>query len=200
MEQLNSSPQHVSLLSEDLDFSCFSEGFELFPIETPERFFLDPTLQKTSKKITKKLKPSDLSPQEIKSRATRNPWKPYEDQLLIELVQRVGPQWTLIGKLIGGRSCRQVRDRYLNKLRPNINHGPFTLEEDEELTALYYGLGAKWSMIGEKMKGRTESQVKNRFYMVLKYRISGKVVKEESVCSQSTGGSGKETMGSLAEL
>jgi len=150
------------------------------------------SLQSTSKKIAKS---SPLSPEKTpngKARAARNLWKPHEDEMLLRLVAEHGPKWTLIGKMIGGRVCKQVRDRYLNNLRPNINSGPFTREEDEQLAFLYQQMGPKWRKIADSMPGRTESQVKNRFYMCLKdrlhhYKVSPLAVKKnDSASSQST--------------
>lgn len=80
------------------------------------------TLSPHSKKICKKNKKEvENMPEAPKTRKVRNLWKKEEDVLLLELVAKYGPKWTLIGKTIGGRACKQVRDRYNNHLRPNIN-------------------------------------------------------------------------------
>jgi len=127
-------------------------------------------LNKNSKKIAKqpKLESPTSSTKSPKTRAVRNLWKAHEDELLLQLYAQHGPKWTLIGRLIGGRACKQVRDRYLNNLRPDINNSPFSQQEDEQLVSLYYQLGTKWKDIAARMAGRTQSQVKNRFYLHLK--------------------------------
>jgi len=94
-------------------------------------------------------------------------WKPYEDELLLELYAKHGPKWTFIGNTIGGRTCKQVRDRYLNHIRPDISYAPFTLQEDQNLVKLHADIGHKWKEIAEKMPGRSPAQVKNRFYLYL---------------------------------
>jgi len=73
--------------------------------------------------------------------------------------------------MMQGRTGKQIRDRYLNKLKPNIKKGEWTLEEDHLLLSCYYQLGHKWSKIATFLPGRTEGQVKNRFYSHLKKRI-----------------------------
>jgi len=121
-----------------------------------------------SKKITKS--PLSESPSHSKSpkvRATRNLWKPHEDELLLKLYAKHGPKWTLIGNTIGGRTCKQVRDRYLNHINPEIDYAPFTPHEDLQLVSLQALLGSKWKEISERMPGRSPAQVKNRFYLYL---------------------------------
>jgi len=170
------------------DENLFTES----PCENAE--FKSQQLNQNSKKISKQPKSSSPSSttKSPKGRAIRNLWKPHEDELLLKLYAEHGPKWTLIGRLIGGRACKQVRDRYLNNLRPNIKNEPFTPQEDEQLVSLYYQLGTKWKEIAEKMSGRTQAQVKNRFYLHLKDTLQNfkinpfAITKNESACSQST--------------
>jgi len=115
-------------------------------------------LTKTSKKITKNSSRKKIA------KACKRLWTPLEDRQLLNLLAIHGNKWTLIGDLIGGRSCKQVRDRYLNYLNPEVKTTPFSSEEDEELISLFHQFGRKWKMIANQMIGRSESQVKNRFY------------------------------------
>jgi len=70
-----------------------------------------------------------------------------------------------------GRTGKQVRDRFLNKLRPNIRCGDWSQREDEILVSLCKELGNRWSLIATHLPGRTEAQVKNRFYSSIKKRM-----------------------------
>jgi len=106
-----------------------------------------------------------------KRRAGKKLWNSVEDALALELIAEHGTKWSKIGKIIGGRTGKQVRDRYLNNLRPNIKNDAWTDEEDDILINLYYKMGSKWSKIANFMPGRTESQVKNRFYTYIKMRL-----------------------------
>jgi len=135
-----------------------------------------------SKKIYKeKSDVSNLSsPSSTKRRSKsksggRNFWTPEEDAKAQQLIKEHGPRWSLIGELIGHKTCKQVRDRYLNFLRPNINNEPFTTEEDCILRSLYEKIGAKWKSIADQMAGRTEIQVKNRYYRFIKKQMEQEI-------------------------
>jgi hypothetical protein len=131
-------------------------------------------LNKASKKISKASPTSEESPKKVSSRRhnkARNPWTPKEDQKLIELMKKYGQSWAMISSLMDGRTGKQVRDRFLNKLRPNIRCGDWSQREDEILVSLCKELGNRWSLIATHLPGRTEAQVKNRFYSSIKKRM-----------------------------
>ena len=69
------------------------------------------------------------------------------------------------------RTGKQIRDRYLNNLNPDIDDKEWTPEEDNMLLYLYYTWGKKWSKIATCLPGRSEGQVKNRFYWGLKRKM-----------------------------
>jgi len=148
--------------------------------------FKESGLLKQSKKITKELSDTPAKVSNKKPRTRRSLWKPHEDEKLLKLVAKYGQKWTEIGRKIGGRSCKQVRDRYLNNLRPNINTKPFSKEEDDKLISLYQNLGTKWKKIADQMPGRTESQVKNRFHIFLKDTIPNIITKDAKKSSDTS--------------
>jgi len=80
-------------------------------------------------------------------------------------------KWSKIAMMMGGRSGKQIRDRYLNNLNPQIADKDWTAEEDNMLLFLYYNWGKKWSKIAASLPGRSEGQVKNRFYWGLKRKV-----------------------------
>ena len=71
------------------------------------------------------------------------------------------------------RTGKQIRDRYLNQLCPNINRKRWTLDEDDLLLQLYKIQGNKWCDISKQMPGRTEVMVKNRFYSRFREVLKG---------------------------
>ena len=95
---------------------------------------------------------------------SRNYWEQNEDLRLLELVEKHGEKWSKIASLMKGRTGKQIRDRYVNYLRPNIKQKRWSQEEDNLLQELYKEFGNKWSKIAIYLHGRTENQVKNRFY------------------------------------
>ena len=51
----------------------------------------------------------------------KGPWTPEEDQLVLLLVEKNGPQkWTSIAENLPGRIGKQCRERWHNHLNPNI--------------------------------------------------------------------------------
>jgi len=156
------------------DFQTSSvEDFQLAPeifTDFDSIVFQDDTekesnLLESSKKICKASKPS------YKSKKARNPWTSQEDAKVTELMKKYGKSWAMISSQLEGRTGKQVRDRFLNKLRPNIKCGDWSAKEDELLVQLLREVGNKWSLIATHLPGRTEGQVKNRFYSYIKKRL-----------------------------
>jgi len=123
---------------------------------------------------------TDESSQRLSNRHRnrRNPWKPSEDMKLLELVKVYGECWAMISSKMSDRTGKQIRDRYLNILRPNLKKGEWSQNEDFLLVSLYYSFGHKWSLIAKHMPGRSEAQVKNRFYSHVKKRLNSEFPKE----------------------
>lgn len=130
------------------------------------------SLSTASKKINKSSPAAAAKSSQKRSKRGRNPWTPKEDAKLMELMKKYGQSWAMISSLMEGRSGKQVRDRYLNKLRPNIKIGDWSAQEDELVVTLIKEIGHRWSLIANHLPGRTEGQVKNRFYSHIKKRLS----------------------------
>jgi len=129
-------------------------------------------LSGSSKKILKKHLNTESQLQTPKSGLrTRNSWTEQEDEQVLELIKVHGPKWTKVALIMGGRTGKQVRDRYLNVLTPHINKASWSQEEDKIIISMYQQFGAQWRRISEYLKGRTETQVKNRYYTNLKKRV-----------------------------
>jgi hypothetical protein len=86
-------------------------------------------------------------------------------------MKKHGQSWAMISAAMEGRTGKQIRDRFLNKLRPNIKCGDWTAEEDERMIKLLSEIGNRWSLIATHLPGRTEGQVKNRYYSSIKKRL-----------------------------
>ena len=76
--------------------------------------------------------------------------------------------WIAVAEQIPGRSARQCRDRWANYLSPNNKNGPWSQAEDEILAAKQREYGSQWSLICKFFNGRSENNVKNRWYTHLK--------------------------------
>jgi hypothetical protein len=90
-----------------------------------------------------------------------------EDQLLIALVNRYGPnRWMEVSKEMRTRTARQCRDRWRRYLDPHLKCSEWTYEDDEKLKELYSVFGSQWKKIGELMGNRSDLSIKNRFFVL----------------------------------
>jgi hypothetical protein len=157
----------TSFSFDDLHIPIFDNG--VFSEDT-ETSSVSSGLQKASKKISKPQEGAKKIMRKKHNRA-RNPWTPQEDAKLVELMKKHGQSWAMISAAMEGRTGKQIRDRFLNKLRPNIKCGDWSAEEDEKMVRLLNEIGNRWSLIATHLPGRTEGQVKNRYYSCIKKRL-----------------------------
>ena len=88
----------------------------------------------------------------------RKQWDEEEDMEVVRLVKKYGKNWKKIEEEMQGRSGKQIRERFINKLDPHIQHEKFTEEEDRIVYEFYQKLGPKWSEISSKLVGRPVKQ------------------------------------------
>lgn len=110
-----------------------------------------------------------------------NRFGPKDDARLKELVDKYGENnWKIIASKMYGRTYRQVKDRWLRYLSPEVNHNPWTEDEDELLIKLVPTLSPKWKEIASHFNGRNDIQVKTR-YKVLKNRAKKQITEVEQI-------------------
>ena len=100
---------------------------------------------------------------------THGTWSHQEDELLIHAVEQLGPKkWIDIAKFIPTRTSKQCRERWFNRLAPNLNRGPFQPWEDKIILQKQKEVGNRWSLIAKALPGRSPNSIKNRWYSGLK--------------------------------
>lgn len=105
----------------------------------------------------------------IKGISSRRNFAKEEDQRLSYLVERYGTNnWEMIASMMPLRNARQCRDRFRNYLSPKINLKKWSEEEDLLLIYKYKELGPKWVQISKYFDGRSDNNLKNRWYTHLK--------------------------------
>ncbi|KAF5771057.1 putative transcription factor MYB-HB-like family [Helianthus annuus] len=115
---------------------------------------------------TKNVDPPAALPRKIKGS-----WSPQEDATLVKMVEQHGPRnWSLISSRIPGRSGKSCRLRWCNQLSPDVEHRPFTREEDDVIVRAHAIHGNKWSTISRLLPGRTDNAIKNYWNSTLRRR------------------------------
>jgi len=106
----------------------------------------------------------------LKPGVRKGQWTDYEDAIVMEVVQNSSEQpftrWSDLAQRLPGRVGKQIRDRWVNHLNPELDHMPFRREEDMLLWEGHQKLGKRWVEISTKYfhSRRSENHIKNRWY------------------------------------
>lgn len=99
-------------------------------------------------------------------------WTREEDEAIINFVRENGTKnWAKLADILPGRLGKQCRERWRNHLDPNVNRSPWTPEEDKILIEMHEKMGNQWVKIAEKLNGRSDNCVKNRWNSTLKKQL-----------------------------
>lgn len=99
-------------------------------------------------------------------------WTSEEDEKLVAAVKVHGARnWAKISDIVGTRNGKQCRERWIIHHDPSFSRDSWTADEDAELLRLWSELGNKWSKIAKLMKGRSTTNIKNRFKFLNNHKL-----------------------------
>jgi hypothetical protein len=102
-------------------------------------------------------------------RVKRSKFSPDEDDWILRRVSQHGAgDWAFIEKGLPGGTKRQVRERLLGYLNPELA-SKYTTEEDQLLQSLFCQIGPKWATIAIALRHKSGISVRNRF-RILTYK------------------------------
>lgn len=113
----------------------------------------------------------------------RGKWTPHEDQRLLELYAKHGPQWQQVALEIDGRTEHQCSKRYLEVLDPALRNRLklWTTAEDLLLIRKVKEHGTKWKTIARAFDARPLLNCRNRWRNLLTAVARGRA--EQAVTS-----------------
>ena len=140
-------------------------GINDLPLSPVDLCFFTKMEEMLTKKAVEDTKPSPVY--------TKGSWSPEEDELLKEAVSRARPiLWDVVAESVPGRSAIQCKERWMYRLDPDVKKTRFERWEDELILRERQRVGNRWTLIANKLPGRTPCAVKNRWYSILR-NVSG---------------------------
>ena len=108
----------------------------------------------------------------INPNLVKGSWTTDEDETIIRFVQENGEKdWAKLALLLNGRTGKQCRERFRNHLNTNVNHNPWTEEEDALLIELHAKYGNAWTKLAQHFEGRPDNCIKNRWNSTVRKRL-----------------------------
>lgn len=96
-------------------------------------------------------------------------WLPAENARLREAVAKFGTRWVKVASEVGSRNGDQCAKRWNENLNPDLDHSPWTPEEDERLLALVKTYGRNWKFMADNcLELRAPLALKNRYLLLMR--------------------------------
>lgn len=110
---------------------------------------------------------------------------PHEDRQLKALVAEFGEdQWRKVASRMPNRNVRQCRERWKHYICSDSSKIPWNKQEDDILLKMVNEYGFKWTKIAKCLPGRTDIQVKSRWYQVFDECSETNIKREKTLENQ----------------
>ncbi|RDW68753.1 uncharacterized protein DSM5745_08513 [Aspergillus mulundensis] len=117
------------------------------------------------------------------AKVKKGPWTESEDERLRRAIERHGTKWAVVASVVGTRLPDQCSKRWSHAINPDINHSPWTPQEDELLMQYVNKHGHYWQQIVSLyFPGRTSLAAKNRYHILQRRLKSEESAVADGVC------------------
>ncbi|KAL3458758.1 Homeodomain-like protein [Aspergillus heterothallicus] len=101
------------------------------------------------------------------AKVKKGPWTEAEDDRLRKAIERHGTKWATVASVVGTRLPDQCSKRWTHAINPEIDHSPWTPQEDQMLIQNVNKHGNYWQQIVSLyFPGRTSLAAKNRYHIL----------------------------------
>ncbi|KAI0116094.1 hypothetical protein F4776DRAFT_666669 [Hypoxylon sp. NC0597] len=98
-------------------------------------------------------------------------WSPVEDARLKDAVAKYGTRWVVVAGAVGTRNGDQCAKRWNENLNPELDHSPWSSQEENLLLHLVDVYGHNWKFMASSfLEGRAPLSLKNRYSLLMRRR------------------------------
>ncbi|KAI1408609.1 hypothetical protein F5Y13DRAFT_194083 [Hypoxylon sp. FL1857] len=96
-------------------------------------------------------------------------WAPVEDARLRDAVAKYGRRWIVVAGAVGTRNGDQCAKRWNENLNPELDHSPWSSQEENLLLHLVDLYGHNWKFMASSfLEGRAPLSLKNRYSLLMR--------------------------------
>ncbi|KAK3361476.1 Homeodomain-like protein, partial [Lasiosphaeria ovina] len=96
-------------------------------------------------------------------------WSSAEDERLRKAVSEAGTRWVAVASAVATRNAEQCAKRWNDKLNPELDHSPWSADEDKLLLTLVAAGGHNWKLMSKDfLPARAPLAIKNRHSLLVR--------------------------------